>query len=373
MRVVIAASTGFHVKQLAVELASLGHEVEFHSYLPRWKTRPIDAAGGRSISHFLALMPWSGLALLRAFSRGLLPVREGLFARIDRRIAATMRPADVFIGLSGIAVSSARQAREAGALVLIERGSSHILRQQQIGIAEGAHVPSEITVSRELASYALADRIVVLSEFAARTFRERGVPAGTLAVQPLGTDLAQFKPPVRPPPLPVSAIYVGNWSIRKGCDLLAPLLEAHPGLRLTHVGTPGDAAFPASPRFATLGYMDHGGLAAELQRHHLLLFPSRDDGFGMVMAEALASGLRVVASDASGGPDLAALVGPDYVSVFPAGEFDGISALVARQIVAISEQPAQLAAPTERIVELSWQCYGRRYAAMLDKLLDERS
>ena len=107
MRVVIATSTGFHLRHLAVELERCGWEVEFHSYLPRWKLRGYGLSDGSIRSHFKSLLPLSGLALLRGGARWLLPVREALFARIDRRIAATMGPADAFIGLSAVAVDSA--------------------------------------------------------------------------------------------------------------------------------------------------------------------------------------------------------------------------------------------------------------------------
>lgn len=39
MKAIVATSTAFHLRHLAVALGRTGWEVEFHSYLPRSKTR----------------------------------------------------------------------------------------------------------------------------------------------------------------------------------------------------------------------------------------------------------------------------------------------------------------------------------------------
>ena len=133
MRFLIGTSTAFHLRHLAVQLRNRGHQVEFHSYLPRWKTRQYGLPDDAVVSHFRPLLPWSALALLRGWARWLTPIRHRLFARVDARIAAHIarqrQPFDVFVGLSSVAVASADAARENGALVLIECGISHILNR----------------------------------------------------------------------------------------------------------------------------------------------------------------------------------------------------------------------------------------------------
>lgn len=373
MKAVIATSTAFHLRHLATALRERGWEVEFHSYLPRWKTRGYGLPDASVVSHFNALLPWSALALLRGGATWLKPIRERLFALVDHRIACTMAPADVFIGLSAVTVTSAKRARELGALVLIERGSSHILTQQATARRTGAPEPTALYIDRELASYALADRIVVLSGFSARTFIEHGEAAERLEIMPLGVDLQRFaRAPALPPP-PLRALVVGVWSRRKGCDLIAPLLDAMPELTITHVGLPEDLPFPENPRFRTLGYLDHTQLPGVMRDHHLLIFPSRDDGFGMVMVEALGCGLRVVASDASGGPDLVSLIGKPFVEVVPAGLAEALITAVRNQAAALRDAPQDFAPPAERIAKLSWQSYGDRYAAMLARLLQRNA
>lgn len=372
MKAIVATSTAFHLRHLAVALGRTGWEVEFHSYLPRSKTRSYGLRDDQVVSHFRALLPWSALALVRGGPRWLRRVRERLFALIDRRIARAIGPAEVFVGLSAVAVASAARARELGCLVLIERGSSHILTQQATALASGGEEPSALYVERELASYAEADRIVVLSRFAARTFAEHGEAPDRLEIMPLGVDTTCFVAPPSQPEPPLRVLVAGVWSRRKGCDLIEPLLDQVPGITITHAGLTGDLPLPRHPRFRSIGYQTHAGMAAAMAEHHLLVFPSRDDGFGMVMAEALACGLRVVASETSGGPDLAAMVGAPWVSLVPSGDGPALAAAVREQAETFDRDPTGFAVPAEKISGLSWQAYGARYVAMLARLLKDR-
>lgn len=375
MRFLIGTSTAFHLRHLAVQLLNRGHHVEFHSYLPRWKTRQYGLPDDAVVSHFRALLPWSALALLRGWARWLTPIRHRLFARVDARIAAQIarrkQPFDVFVGLSSVAVASADAARAKGALVLIECGISHILNRDGAGTNYGGERVDPLYVSREVASYAAADRIVLLSQYARASFIAHGDAAERLEVVSLGADLERFSRAEQVPPLPVRALVVGNWSFQKGCDLIAPLLQRIPELRVDHIGSVVDAPLPDSDRFRSLGHMPQAALAVAMRDYHLLVFPSRDDGFGMVMAEALAVGLRVVASDTSGGPDLAALVGPEYVSLFASGVVDDLVRAVLAQVSAISANPDAAAAPLDRIAQLSWTGYIDRYLGMIDRLLED--
>lgn len=373
MKVVIATSTAFHLRHLARELLDLGHQVEFHSYLPKLKTRQYGLPDSACVSHFRRLLPWSALALIRGGGKVRNRIREGLFARTDRAIARHMGAADVYIGLSAVGVESARVAAGRGQLVLVERGATHIARQSDVAETSGGERPSALYVERELASYACADTVVVLSRHAADSFLEHGYPADRLETVPLGVDTTLFHPPASPPPLPVRAVFVGGWSRRKGCDLFGPLLEAIPELRLTHVGLQDGLDFPQNQRFTSLGYRAPAQLAELLRQHHLFLFPSRDDGFGMVLAEALASGLRVVSSTASGGPDLARIVGEEHLSLVAPGSLAELVAATRAQVAAITANSQHITLESQAIELLSWRGYGARYAAMLDRLLGARA
>ena len=70
-----------------------------------------------------------------------------------------------------------------------------------------------------------------------------------LFLSPYGVDLDAF--PTRTGTLPSdpTLLFVGNWSYRKGVDVLVEAIEAMDGVRLIHVGALLDAPFPKDLRF----------------------------------------------------------------------------------------------------------------------------
>jgi glycosyltransferase involved in cell wall biosynthesis len=78
-------------------------------------------------------------------------------------------------------------------------------------------------------------------------------------------------------------------------------------VRLVHVGDITDVPFPEDVRFIHYDPVPQWQLTAFYQRAHVFTLPSREDGFGMVLSQALASGLTIVCTDRTGGPDLARL------------------------------------------------------------------
>jgi alpha-maltose-1-phosphate synthase len=53
-----------------------------------------------------------------------------------------------------------------------------------------------------------------------------------------------------------------------------------------------------------VGHLPQDQLPAVMSSSHVLLLPSLEDGFGMVMAQAMACGCPVISSVNTGGPDL---------------------------------------------------------------------
>ena len=111
-------------------------------------------------------------------------------------------------------------------------------------------------------------------------------------------------------------VYVGQFIHRKGLDILLmairPLLENNPQLRLSLIGTgPEQASIESRLRQdGLLGSVELEGAQPSSQIHErlarasLLVLPSRWDGWGLVINEALAAGVPVIASDRCGGADL---------------------------------------------------------------------
>ena len=106
---------------------------------------------------------------------------------------------------------------------------------------------------------------------------------------------------------PFRLLYIGNWSSRKGSDLLPPIMEnlgAAFELRFTGA-PPKHIRLPAN--MLSLGWSSQPSqVRAWMGETDALLFPSRMEGMPLAVLEAMACGLPVIASDTSSLPELIA-------------------------------------------------------------------
>lgn len=366
LNIAIATAGRFHVLDLARELHALGHHVRFYSYVPRGRARRFGLPDECHVSLLPLVLPAVGCG--RLLPRLMPGMREQvLYAMLNRAVILRLRPCDVLICMSGIYLEAARFAKQRyGATIWLERGSQHILSQDEIlASIPAAERPSPLVIRRELAGYALADRVVIPSRHVGESFRRDGLVCAKLFYNPYGVDLAMFVPrPAKSPAEPFLLLFVGTWSLQKGCDLLADAVRRVPRLRLTHVGAIGDLDFPTGDdRFVHIDPVPQPELARFYAAADVFVLVSRQDGFGVVLSQALATGLPVICTDRTGGPDLAqtrALAA--RITVVPAGDLDALACAIARcrdrwfggeKLPPLSETDRE---------KLSWAAYARRYS-----------
>jgi glycosyltransferase involved in cell wall biosynthesis len=99
-------------------------------------------------------------------------------------------------------------------------------------------------------------------------------------------------------------LYVGRISTEKQLQHLKPVLEQVPGTRLALVGD-GPARAELEAIFAGtatqfMGYMQGEALSQAYASADMFVFPSALESFGLVIVEAMAAGLPVVASRVGG-------------------------------------------------------------------------
>jgi glycosyltransferase involved in cell wall biosynthesis len=267
---------------------------------------------------------------------------------------------DIIIGWSSFSENAFLKAP--GALKVLVRDSAHILFQtEQLGREyekRGLTFPDRrLTAEREMREYELADYILLPSEFARRTFLERGFPAEKLKTIHLGVDTSLFKAKIPDRSTgPLRVVYFGTLSLQKGIPYLFEATKnfSQSELELTVIG-PVDAELKKMlADFSHVKYrapMEHAMLSELVREQDVFVLPSLHDGFGLVVPQALASGLVAIVSDHVGAQELVKDESNGYV--IPAGSSD-----------AIREKLAFLAKNRERLVEM------RRAAAESSRYAD---
>lgn len=378
MKISIAVHGRFHAFELARELYRRGALAALATTYPAFAARRI--VGRRANIH---AAPWLELRrrLHQRFGLGRQPdaAIATAFGRFAARTAAT--EGDLLVGWSAATLEAIPVAHARGAPVVLERGSSHIAHQTALLTEAYARhgltfdeTPPQI-IERELAEYAEADAIAVPSTFAATTFLARGVSPGKLIVNPYGVDLSRFAPVrsadgQRKPRI----LFVGRVGIRKGAPellrafaglkdhaelhLVGPL-EA--GMREIMAGLPMDGV-------SVFGAVDGGRLPAIYNAADIFCLPSLEEGFPLVLLQAMACGLPVVGTAATGISDLVdngrqGLIVPDGDGKALAEALGGLTADPARR--------REMAAYARTRVEngCGWGDYAARAMAHYERLL----
>jgi glycosyltransferase involved in cell wall biosynthesis len=178
---------------------------------------------------------------------------------------------------------------------------------------------------------------------------------------------------------PVHAVFLGDVTADKGVfvllDAWAKTLAATPAARLT-IGGAGelDRARAAvdelgiSDSVELRGWIDPGEVPALLRTAHLLVLPSRAEGMPMVVLEAMANGLCVVASPVGGIPDM---LGDDPCGVLvPPDDVDALTTALHRTLVDGGLRARLGAAALERVraefdIEVAWRRIDALYRSVL--------
>jgi glycosyltransferase involved in cell wall biosynthesis len=278
------------------------------------------------------------------------------------------------------ALTTFAAARRSGMVTLLDAPSFHHTAQDALhGFNEPRWLHRRIVAvkNREIAA---ADHVVTVSELARRTYVDAGVPAERVHAVSLGADLELFRPDATAPRTgPLTFAFVGASIRRKGFDLLvqafARVRAARPGTRLRVIGPRGELGHLLDGRLgddcAVSGPMTQSALAAELRRTDCLVLPSRNDSFGMAVAEALACGLPVIVSEMVGAKDLVREGESGWVVAS-----EDVAALADRMTSCASSPDAvrAMAAACRRAAErATWAAYRERFASLMALLVDERS
>ncbi len=259
----------------------------------------------------------AALAPLARFSRAWRMLAQS--ADFDAGAAGELPAGEHLLAFNGTALAQFRAARRTGresnGLVAANSHFHRVMRQHELACRQ---YPIERPwvrhlLRRNLAEYALADRIYVASRYVRDSFLEEGFDEAALSLFPLTPD-PRYTPAREPAPAPASetfdVVYVGSLSVHKGVPLLVDAFRRlpHADLRLVLVGgwgTRGMRRFlqrscAEDPRVRVAP----GDPLEPLRRAGLCVHMAYEDGFAYAPAEALACGVPVIVSEDTGMKEL---------------------------------------------------------------------
>jgi len=329
MKIAIAVHGRFHAFDLAREL-SQRHDVAVFTNYPKWAAQRFGLKPAQVRSFTTHGIAARAAAWLR--NRASVPFPEAAEHRIFGRWAAAQiarEQWDVVHSFSGVSEeilhATSGVGKDRATLRMMVRGSAHIrtqarlLEEEQLRAGIPLDRPSPWIVAREEREYALADRILVLSRFAWDSFVAHGVDPARLTLLPLGARLEQFRPSTGVVDArcarilsgaPLRVLFVGSLCYRKGMLDMDSILRSpgHERFQFRFVGPVSQEAEKLvrslHPLAEFVPKQPQHDLPASYAWGDLFVFPTIEDGFAVVLAQAAAAGLPILTTPNCCGPDL---------------------------------------------------------------------
>lgn len=245
-----------------------------------------------------------------------------IFSSIDRHVARHhLQGIDAVYAYEDAAAATFEAAKERGILclydlpILFHRMSREIQAIEaelfpDLAPAIGAVNEPAWKIERKEREVKLADRIFVASSISKKSLLDAGIPSEKIGVVPYGAPIEYFHPQPKPDGI-FRALSVGRIGPRKGTHYL---LQAWQELKLTNAELLliGTNVFPSGwlEKYSDLcryvSCVPHAALNTYYSSASVLVFPSLVEGFGLVLLEAMASGIPIITTCNTAGPDIIA-------------------------------------------------------------------
>lgn len=324
MKIVQSTWVRYHHIDLARELQQLGNLERVFTSLPWWKAAKEAREHNIPREKISCSFLFQGIRHVGSRFPNVYPQHVDHQLEIiqtklySRWVAKHLPECDAFIGLSGSGLDAGRVAKKRGAGYIMDRGSAHLRwavleNQREAKRWKIPYTPNpEWLIENEENEQEEANLITVPSNFAAGTFIDMGVNPSKIRVVPYGVETLEFSPCGRPKSDEFKVVFVGGARMLKGIGYLLEAFENfdHPNKRLVFVGAVDDSIKPLFRLFSSKGIEFIGSIPRREVKFHLstahcLALPSIHEGLAMVIAQAMACGCPVIASDSTGFDEIA--------------------------------------------------------------------
>jgi alpha-maltose-1-phosphate synthase len=341
--------------------------------------------------------PWPEVARLLAGRLGLTSLTrhevgrfsvDAVYESMDRRVAARLREVrgvQAVYAHEDAAAETFLTARRLGIKTLYELPIGYWKPYRELMQEEAAREPewastlpgntdSSEKLCRKDEELAMAERIIVPSEFARSTLSKANCLKASVNVVPYGAPAAtSIKKQFRPRDGKLKVIFVGALTQRKGLSYLLRAVEQFgPKVELTIIGRRVgecralDRALSAHHWIPSL---PHPRVLREISQNDVMVFPSLFEGFGLVLLEAMSVGVPVVTTPHGGAPDCIS-DGRDGFIV-PIRDVEAIAEKLELFLQHPEILPVMARAALLKARRCSWEYYGQRLAALVGQVMAE--
>ncbi len=317
MNISIIVGGRFHAFNLAEQLNKKNHLKQLITSYPKYL---IDRKYEISMNRIKSI--YFKEIIQRSFVNKFYDFNDFLTEYFDRRANSLLdfKDLDILIGWSSFSYHAFSSAKNIKCLKILERGSTHIEFQDKILHEEyliqniKPKFISKYIIEKEKKEYELADYIMVPSEFAKKTFLEKGFNENKIIKNSYGVDLEEFKPDnlIRNSESKFRIIYTGTVSVRKG---IMYLLEVFDDLKLENtelliVGNIEEdlnkvlKKYKSNKKIIFKKSVKQSELKKFYDISHVFVTCSIEEGLSMVQIQAMSSGLPVICTINSGGQEI---------------------------------------------------------------------
>jgi glycosyltransferase involved in cell wall biosynthesis len=339
MKISISATNPCHLYPLAIELARADALGCYYSGYPAWK---LDAPAGLPVrTHSLRTTLVYGALKLPAWMR---PAPRAMFLwqdhGFDAWVGERLERCDFVHAMPGQALRGFERARKLGVRTVLNHATGPVREwvrimepeYQRVGLRLTEVCPyDEAYFAREAREYELADFHCAASTVVRDQLVKYGIAPKRVWLAGYGADTGIFNARDREKPEGFRIVFAGQIGLRKG---IRTLLEALTQLERPdwemhfYGGVAPEAQTDLGAYRGRTPLTQHGSvsqveLADAFRGASVLVLPSLEEGFGLVIPQALNCGVPCIVSDRVGGKDL--VRHRENGSIFPCQEAEALA------------------------------------------------